>query len=374
MGNAIGASYPFGAFQYNFGGAFPLPPAEVSPPPINPADLSSGALLAFDPNLKLPYTLQWNVALEQGLGSQQSVTASYIGAAGRRLIQTADIFSPNPNLAEAVLVTNAASSAYNAAQLQFQRRLSAGLQVLASYTWSHSIDDASAGSEFGNSANVLVPGAAANANRGPSDFDIRNAFSAGLTYAIPVRRTHAFVRTLMGDWSMQSFVLARSAPPVNLSDINFSEINGAYAEVRPDLVSGQPLYLHGAQYPGGTAFNPAAFADPPVDPSTGNPIRQGTFGRNALRAFGATQWDFALHRDFRLRENFKLQLRAEMFNVLNHPNFGPQYNQFGASGFGISTQLLSESLNSGNLGGGAFSPLYQIGGPRSIQLALKLNF
>jgi hypothetical protein len=374
MGNAIGASYPFGSFEYNFGGTFPLSPEAAVPPAITPGNLSSGALLAFDPRLQLPYTLQWNVAIEQGLGGSQSVSISYIGAAGRRLIQTADVLSPNANIAEAVLVTNAASSSYNSAQVKFERHLSHGLQVLASYSFSHSIDDASAGSEYGNFANLLVPGLSTSANRGPSDFDIRSAFSAGLTYDVPVPRLKPWVDRLLRGWSIQSFVFARSAPPVSLSDIAFFEFQGVSAQIRPDIVPGQPYYLYGPQYPGGVAFNPAAFTDPPVDPVTGSPTRQGNLGRNALRAFGATQWDFALHRDLHFRDRVTLQFRAEMFNLLNHPNFGPEFNQFGSSGFGISTQMLGASLNSGNLGGGAFSPLYQIGGPRSMQFALKLSF
>jgi hypothetical protein len=63
-----------------------------------------------------------------------------------------------------------------------------------------------------------------------------------------------------------------------------------------------------------------------------------------------------------------------MFNVLNHPNFGQPNGQFGTSGFGLSSQLMGQSLNQGNLGGGAFHSLYQMGGPRSIQLALKMIF
>jgi len=164
---------------------------------------------------------------------------------------------------------------------------------------------------------------------------------------------------------------------LSAEDENFFSFNGSFdVAVRPDVVSGQPFYLFGPQYPGGKAFNPAAFTSPPVDPSTFNPLRQGNLGRNALRGFGATQWDLGVHRDFPIHESLKLQFRAEMFNVLNHPNFGPPTNYFysGSSGFGVSTQMLNQSLNNGNLGGGAFSSLYQIGGPRSIQLALKLMF
>ena len=108
------------------------------------------------------------------------------------------------------------------------------------------------------------------------------------------------------------------------------------------------------------------------------PARQGNLPRNALRGFGATQWDFGVHRDFPIHEPLKLQFRAEMLNVLNHPNFGQPSGfpagDFGFAGFGVANQMLGQSLNNGNLGGGAFSPLYQIGGPRSIQFALKLIF
>ena len=84
--------------------------------------------------------------------------------------------------------------------------------------------------------------------------------------------------------------------------------------------------------------------------------------------------DFAVHRDMSIWESLKLQFRAEVFNVFNHPNFGPPSGGFGAGGFGLSTQMLGASLNNGNVGGGGFSPLYQIGGPRSLQFALKLMF
>jgi hypothetical protein len=102
-------------------------------------------------------------------------------------------------------------------------------------------------------------------------------------------------------------------------------------------------------------------------------VRQGNLRRNALRGFGAAQWDFAVHRDFPIRESLKLQFRAEMFNVLNHPNFASPLGGFEAAQFGVSTSMLGQGL-AGPAGAGGLSSLYQIGGPRSIQLALKLMF
>lgn len=369
VGNLVSAfSYPDGATSF-FGGSFPFTASQLQPPQITP----DGGIEAFDPNLKLPYTLQWNVAVEHGLGRQQSLSASYVGAAGRRLLQTSFISAPTVSIPIAQLIGNSGSSDYNALQIQFERRLTGGFQALASYVWSHSIDTASAGS-FANKSN-RVPGAVANANRGASDFDIRHALSAALTYQIPSVTRTRLTRAISARWSLQSIIQARSGPPVDITDAHFSKFNNRFfAAVRPDLVLGQPLYLTGSQFPGGKAFNPAAFIDPPADPKTRSPLRQGTLPRNVLRAFGAVQWDAAVHRDFHLVESVKLQFRAEMFNVLNHPNFGAPSGRFGAGGFGISNQTLGQSLSGGNVGAGGFSPLYQIGGPRSIQLALKLMF
>lgn len=383
--NVLPTTYPFGAEGFVLGpplggtATFPLSADDAKPPLLAPPGPSwFPPLSAFDPNLQLPYALQWNVALEQALGRQQTITASYIGSIGRRLIQTALILSPNPNYGRAQLTTNAATSAYNALQLQFQRRLSHGLQALASYSWSHSLDTASAGS-LGNGSNALVAALSPGANRGPSDFDIRNAFSLGLTYDLPVPKMNALGNAILRGWSTENIFQARSAPPVNIYYSGIVALDGFQTSVRPDLVPGETFYLSGSQYPGGKAFNSATFTAPPTDPNTGAPLRQGNLGRNALRGFGAAQWDFAVRRDFAVHESVKLQFRAEMFNVLNHPNFGQPIGDLGSPQFvnpqfGISTQMLGQSLAGGNLGAGAFNPLYQIGGPRSIQFALKLLF
>jgi hypothetical protein len=387
VGNTFRSSYPFGGTSFPATSTFPLDAASAAPPPITPSNIASGELAAFDPNLKLPYTLEWNVAAEQELGSQQSLSVAYIGSDGRRLLQTAYILAPNANVGAAYLVTNAGVSNYNALQLQFNRRLAHGLQALASYTWSHSIDTASAGS-LGSFSNLLLP-SISNANRGPSDFDIRNAFAAGFTYEIPaVIKANSLAAKAFAGWSVQNVLQGRSAPPVDTVDQTFFALSGQLAAVRPDLISGEALYLYGANCasvlqaagdlspgqscPGGKVFNAAAFKDPPVD-ANGNPTRQGNVPRNFLRGFAAIQWDLGVHRDFPIHEALRLQFRAEMFNILNHPNFGQPSGQFGAAGFGLSSQMLGRSLG-GNQGGGGFNALYQIGGPRSIQLALKLLF
>jgi carboxypeptidase family protein/TonB-dependent receptor-like protein len=391
VGNLIDqGAYPYSATNAVFG-SFPMSPATAAPPSITPPNAANqGSLTAFNPRLQLPYTLHWNFAVEQAFGKDQSVSASYIGAAGRRLIQTALVISPTPNIGFATLVMNAGTSDYNALQLKYQRRLSHGLQVLASYAWSHSIDTASAGSSF-SASNFAVPGIDPRLNRGPSDFDIRHAGSAGIIYDVQVPKINAFANAILHGWSFETFLIAHSAAPVDVSDINFFAFNnGSAADVRPDVVPGQPFYLFGAQCvvlygscPGGRGFNPAAFADPPADPNTGRPLRQGTLGRNALRGFGAFQWDFAVHRDFPLRESLKLQFRLEVFNILNHTNLGPPGGLFLSAGnggpccgFGVASQTLGQYLSSGNVGGGGggLSSLYQIGGPRSTQLALKLVF
>jgi len=372
VGNLVyNYAYPFGSTTLAFGVPFPVDPATAAPALVTPANLATfGPLAALDPNLKSPYTLQWSVAFEQGLGRSQSLTASYIGSVGRRLMSSAYVFSPNPSFANALLVTNATSSDYNALQLGFRRNLSHGLQVLASHTWSHSLDDGSAGSIY-NYANGVVPTIDQSTNRGPSDFDVRNTFTVGLTYDIPALKTRALANTILHGWSTDLVIQAHSALPVNLNDSAFYALVNGLAAVRPD-VTGQPFYLSGSSYPGGKGFNPLAFTAPPVD-IFGSPLRQGNLGRNALRGYGATQMDFGLHRDFPIHETFKLQFRAEIFNIFNHPNFAPPVADINNAQFGRTIQTLNNYMGS-NLGNGGFSPLYQLGGPRSIQLALKLSF
>jgi hypothetical protein len=378
VGTAIGGtSYPFGAQKLLFGAPFPLSATDSEPPPIS-ATPPLSRIVAFDPSLKLPYTLQYSVAFEQSLGGEQALSVSYIGSVGRRLLQQGILENPNPNIVQAAIVLNSATSDYNALQFQFHRRLAAGLQALASYTWAHSIDDAS--SDAGISGNQFSTGIDPAANRSSSDFDIRSSFAVGLTYDLPSPKGNVFARALLGGWATDNLVQGRTAPPVDVVT-PFTLLFGIPASVRPDTVPGQPLYVSGTQCavlnpplcPGNKGLNPAAFTNPPIDPVTQQPTRQGDLGRNSLRGFGSIQWDFGIHRQFKIRDSVHLQFRAEFFNLINHPNFGSPSNVLGRPFFGESTQMLGRSLGAGG-GDGSFSQLYQIGGPRSVQLGLKLQF
>ncbi len=126
-----------------------------------------------------------------------------------------------------------------------------------------------------------------------------------------------------------------------------------------------PFYVADPNAGGGWIINKAAFSIP----ASG----QGDLGRNAQRGFGASQVDFTLQRRFALSERFSLQASADMFNIFNHPNFGSPINYMTSPQFGFSMQTLNSDLGSGGQSGG-LNPLYQIGGPRSVQLALKQQF
>ena len=341
---------------------FPLSSTNAAPPAFT-ANPPVSTIFVADPHLKLPRTYQWNVALEQSIGNNQSLSVAYVAAIGRDLLRATQLFNPNTTFQSVAVTDNSATSDYHSLQLKFQRRLSRGLQGLASYTYSHSIDVAS--TDATTNFNTLPTIAPPNVDRGNSDFDIRHSFTSGVTYDVPSMSSRKFAHTLLGGWSLDSFLLVRSAPPVNIAGATFVAA-GTLLAPRPNVNPGVPLELFGSQFPGGKIFNRSAFTAAPAG-------TQGSFGRNVLRGFGAWQADVGLQRQFQLTEGVDLRFRAEFFNVFNHPNFGNPINLLTSPLFGRSTQTLANSLGSGGANGG-FNPLYQIGGPRSIQFALKFQF
>lgn len=364
----FGSVFPFVSAKRFSEVAFPLTPSQAEPPPLSLSP-PFGPIVAFDPELQLPRSIQWNLTLEKSLGARQVVSLAYVAALGRRLLRQDALLNPNPDFTVVRVTRNAAESSYHSLQLQYVRRLTSGLQFLTSYAWSHSIDNGSSDSLSRLRITVGSNSAPINANsdRGPSDFDVRHSLTATTTYAVPSLQRNSKIASLLNDWSIDAIFRARTATPINIvarQDVLTADL---IVELqRPDLIAGVPVYTDDPNAPGGRRINRAAFAVPAT-------IRQGSLGYNALRGFGFSQIDFALRRQFSFSERLKLQLRAEAFNLLNRANFGNPNNVLANPMFGQSTQTLARSLGTGGINGG-LSPLYQIGGPRSVQLAVKLLF
>jgi hypothetical protein len=133
-----------------------------------------------------------------------------------------------------------------------------------------------------------------------------------------------------------------------------------------DLIPNRPLYLYGSEYPGGRIFNGGPNAASPAF-SLPQGTAQGNAPRNLLRGFGAVQGNIAIRQTYKLHEQLNMQLKAETFNILNHPNFGYIDPKLSDLLFGQSIKMLNQSF-------GAAGALYDQGGPRALQLSLKLVF
>jgi hypothetical protein len=236
---------------------------------------------------------------------------------------------------------------------------------------------------FSNGAGI--PSQVYNIRRdyGNSDFDIRQSFSAAVTYNIPTATIrNSLAGLLLRNWSIDSIDSVRTGTPFN---VLYSPATGeAFANglstpalFRPDQVSGQPVWISDPNAPAAKRLNPAAF----TVPST---FGQGSEGRNNIRGFPLVEIDLAVRRQFNITEKVRLQFRAEGFNIINHPNFGNPLNNIGTCamgapctpvfGWGTSQAMLNQSLGSSNYDGGSLGSLYQVGGPRSLQFSVKLQF
>jgi len=380
--NAFGSAYPFVSTK-NIGNV-PYPLSATNATPATTPTIT--VLNVFEPDIQLPRTYQWNFSVEQSLGMNQTLTASYVAAAGRKLLRQDTIWGTQfggtlnpavfPATAQVMVSRNTATSDYHALQAQFQRRLTKGLQALASYSWAHSIDIAS-----NDSFNVNTPAARIDprTDRGSSDFDVRHSFNSAVTYDIPSLLKKGVGNAIFGAWSIDALFTARSATPINVTYTIVTPGIGGVASVRPDLVEGIPLYIDDPTAPGGRRFNNTRVTIPGnPNPQIGPflrpvPARQGSLGRNVLRGFPVYQLDLGFRRQFNFTERTNLQFKTEFFNIFNRPNFGDPDGLLASSTFGLSTSMLGRSLGSGGTLGG-FNPLYQIGGPRSIQFSLRLGF
>lgn len=374
------AATPFTGSKVFTNVTIPLTEAQAAPPAfsLNPPFFE---VWKFDPNLKTPRTYEWSFGTQQALGSKQTLSVSYVAAAGRNLISDAFYIDLNPDFFRLHAVRSSGSSDYRSVQIALEKRTNRGVEARVAYTLGNSKDTSSTDSAY----LYTTEAEALRAERGPSDFDVRHNLTAGVTYNFPNWKKYRYLSFVLSDWSVSSILSVRSAMPIAYvealtttceDDVCFTDCESLANSAcpRPDLVPGVPVYLHGSQYPGGMRLNPTAFRAPPAG-------RQGILGRNALRGFPAFQIDLSLRRSFKLSERFELQFTAEGFNIFNHPNFANPFAVLYGDPvlderlFGVASSMLGSTMGStGSSGEAGLNPIYQIGSPRSFQFAIRLKF
>jgi hypothetical protein len=395
------------------------------------------SLAVIDHNFRTPYVTNWTLGVQHALTNDLSMDVSYVGSHGSRLNGIRDINQPDPvtgiaplaaqfpYLGSILVLSNLYKSNYNGLQATLQQRTAHGLSFLASYTYSHSLDD--------DSYNIgqFLPQDSRNPalEYASSDFDIKHRFTVSVTYAIPGKKAPG---QLLQGWELNSVVTLETGQPWygndqsnNLSNTgentdrwdffgnpgDFKSGNssipyctgpgaGGCTQTIPStlLPSGNPFVLSSAQST--SFFTACAAAAEKVDgvpngPTTaslnslgcyaqGNsvliPPAAGTFGtsaRNIWRDAGLRNWDLSVTKQFKFQERLTAQFRAEFFNVLNHPNFT---NPYGASsGFGVGNEGDPSVTNLFGCGcatpdQAAGNPVLGSGGNRAVQLGLKLLF
>jgi hypothetical protein len=349
--------------------AFPLSATNMKAPALPPTR-PFGQLSAADVSLKSPVVYQWNATVERGFGRGQMLSAGYVGTSGHRLLRTESTPSFSGAYDMLMQTTNGATSSYHGLQVQFRRRMSRSWQTQFSYTLGHSIDTAS--NDMGGMAGfaTLLEG-----NQGDSDYDIRQNLNFSGSWRLPAPRT-VILRTLLGDWHADWVATARTGLPFDVQGISAktsetasssssssSTRRGVFAQIRPDY-TGEPVWIVDRGVPGGRRLNPDAFEIP-------DDYSQGNLGRNAIRGFPAYQVDLSIRRQIVLAESRRLQIAAQAYNVLNHPNFsnpmGMGSANMSSTNFGVATRMLNQGMG----GGGS---VYGSGGPRSVELTLRLEF
>jgi hypothetical protein len=344
--------------------------------PFSIAQFSSGRLgfvasylgYTFAPGLRVPWVAQWSGSIEHGTPGHGLVSLGYAGAIGRALLRREAGGPGTSDRLQLVEATNHGSSSFHALEAQARGRFGAHLQGLLSYTWAHSIDNGSSDAALQWTSEAW----SAAGDKGPSDFDVRHSFSAALTCDLPGLTGRApALKAVTRNWQLDGIFRARTGFPIAVLNAE-SALGLAFANAfRPDLVANAPLWISDRNAPGGRRLNPAAFAPAPgAIPAT---VTQGNLGRNALRGFGMNEVDLALRREFHLGDRPRVSVGLQAFNALNHPLFGDPARYLSSPLFGQSTSMLNMMLGTGSPGSG-LTPLFQAGGPRSIQMMFRLKF
>jgi hypothetical protein len=338
---------------------FPSVSAVVDSDITNP----TGSTIGVARNFKTAASVQqFNLTVERQLPSNLLVKAAYLGNLGRDLAASYNpnqpvpgpgatlprepYYSIDPNMSTVNWISSDGLSNYNALQVSAEKRLSRGLSMLVAYTWEHGIDNT--GTEFSGGYSPPQNPACRNCDRGNSNSDIRQRFTANYTYQLPWGKGREFLNhggasnVILGGWQLNGFVTAQTGlpftPTLQTSTTNTGTTSRPNCIGPSSLSSGRSI---------SDWFNVASFVSPPL-------YTFGNCGRNTVFGPGRVNLDLSLFKDFTLHENAFLEFRAEAFNALNTPQF---------------------STPSGLIGNPAAPVISAIvGNPRLMQVSLRLQF
>lgn len=344
-----GVSCPAGSWNGLFG-LLPNFPVHLPFPACTPSTPIS--VNSLDQNMRDTYAGHWSFGIQQEVTKNTVAEVNYVGNRGIKLPAGAAYAGLEYNYDSFGIkrytqygnvrrLGNFLDSNYNALQASLRRRISQGLTIDANYTWSHELDDA---------VNILLSSFQNSMNPGgdyaSGDIDVRHNFTLGLVYDVPA--ANFLPKRVGGGWQVSTLFQARGGLPVNIA---LSSPFLGLDEVRPNAPAAQVNT---------TANGPNGFFLPKSQFPTPAAGQYGTLGRNAGRGPGFAQMDMALSKTMQLNERFRMQFRAEMFNLLNHPNFANPSGYLDDVNFGNSTSTIGTRVGTGT--------------SRQTQLAMKFIF
>ncbi len=409
-----------GQAPITFFGVTPGPITAGSPVFVNGSPL--GSFFGVNPNIRTPYVQNWNVNIQQAFGNKTTAEVGYVGSKGTRLFRFRDINQPSqqqitaydtgpacvgyvapncpiagfdsggnvprtayPNFFYVNQEESSAFSTYNALQASFHVNGWHGLSTQANFVWSHSIDNASDLEDFIPNASQPNNSLAPLLERGNSNFDIRRRFSWYFTYQLPTYKGD--YAKLKSGWGIDGTATLQDGQPFTLN-YNFEGDYSGSGEGfdRPDVVgliqygSAPANFLNLANFQVPCTFGNTTATSSSGDSNCLAGTRHfGNLGRNVLIGPPFKEFNFSVFKDTAITERVALQLRAEFFNLFNHPNFAnpelpnfiadPGVNGIGAAGRGVGYYALTAT---GDVGIG--NPFLGGGGPRGVQFSAKVTF
>ncbi len=317
----------------------------------------------LDPNLRDTYSQQWNLTLQHKFARDLFVDIGYVGSKGTHLTLAFDANRPlqvgDPRVLPPIgqrrplqgfdrvsMVKSIGDSTYHSLQLKAERRVAAGLTLLGAYTFAKSLSGADISSVGGGFFNGGIQDIYnQRADKSPSAFDIRHRLSVTFLYDLPaLEGASALARNIFGGWQIGAIITEQTGFASLIGGTFDSTGTGIIS--RADQVLGQNPMLPRSQRSIARWFNTAAFVPPPFG-------RFGNATRNPIHLPGLNQVDFAIVKQWRIKESHRLQFRSEFFNFFNHVNLGPPNMAPLSPDFGRITSA---------------------GDPRIIQFGLKYSF